>query len=95
MPQDQNGWIYKWCKGLICSYVARGSNKPETIGKSLATTMANGEIDRNALEEILKAIDEETVQPFLGRLEPRWNQPERLERFRAVRSAIHMTLGDA
>jgi len=91
MSYDLNEWNLAWCKGLISSYVARGQDRPERIAKSLATTMAKGELDRNSLQGMLTVIERESVQPFLG---PQWNQPERLERFQAVRSAIHLTLGD-
>jgi hypothetical protein len=82
---DFNEWNYERCKGQAASYVARGRGTPDRIAKSVLTTMAKGNLDRESLERILDEIESESVLPFL---DPPWNQPERLERFRAIKDGL-------
>ncbi len=92
MSNDVNEKNRAWCKGLIGSYVARGHDRPDRIAKCLATTMAKGELDGASLKAILATINNETVQPFLGRVGSVFHQPERLERFHLVRKTIDQVL---
>ncbi|HXG50823.1 MAG TPA: hypothetical protein VNN77_05370 [candidate division Zixibacteria bacterium] len=85
MLLDFNGWNYERCKGQAVSYVARGRGKPDRIANSVRTTMAKGNLDRESLERMLGEIESETVRPFFG---SPWNQPERLDRFRAIKDGL-------
>ncbi len=78
-------FYYALCKGRICSYVARGNDKPERILKSIRTIMAKGRIDQEAIQGMLVEVDLLSVRPFLG---PPWNQPERLGRFQAFKGTL-------
>jgi hypothetical protein len=89
MSIDIRQWDYKRCKGMITSFVAQGDGIPERIAKSIRTTIAGGHVARAAVEQMLAETNTETVQPFLG---ARWNQPERLERFRDIESTLRQTL---
>ncbi len=76
---------YRICKGRIQSYVARAKEPPERIVKSIRTIMARGGINKTDVERMLEETQAETVLPFLG---SPWNQPQRQERFDAIKDAL-------
>lgn len=76
---------YRQLKGRIAGHVARESDRPAAIVKSTRTIVARGDISPDALARILEEVQIESVQPFVG---PPWNQPERFERFRLLKSSI-------
>lgn len=85
MLPEIRDWYYALCKGRVANYVARGEERPERVIKPIQTIKAKGNISEEAVERMLAEIDSESVRPFLG---PPWNQPERLQRFWAIRDSL-------
>jgi hypothetical protein len=78
-------WDRKRCRGMMDSFVARGTGDPDIIAKSIQSTVENGHLNRVVVDLILSDIDRETVRPFLS---GQWSRPERLERFRALKDSL-------
>ena len=89
MSFDLREWDYRRCKGTITSYVARGRGMPERIAKSIRTTMTSGHFGRAEVAQMLAETERDAVQPFL---DARWNQLERLDRFRDIKIALDQAL---
>ncbi len=87
MLEVQNAY-YPTMKGLIVA-VVRGTDKVERATKAIRTMMARYGIGREALEQAFAEVDTESVQPFLAKAPSSpYYQPERLERFTALKSAL-------
>jgi hypothetical protein len=78
-------WHYRRLKGRIASHVARGSDNQKAIIKSAQTMLAKGELGLEELRRMLGEVENDSVQPFL---QPPWNQPDRLSRFRLLESGL-------
>jgi len=84
-----NEWYYSLLKGRIAAHVARGHDKPNAVIASIRTIFAKGHISLEAVQRMLKEVQYETVQPFLG---PPWHRPERVERFEVIRDGLNAGL---
>lgn len=82
---DIRKWHRSLLKGRIAAHVARGTDSPNAIVKSTRTVMERNNLPHEMLEGILAEVNAESVKPFLT---PSWNQPERAERFRSLRSYL-------
>ncbi len=85
MDLNYREFIYGTCKGRVRSYVARATESPERIVKSIHSLVSSGCIGQEDLDRMLSEVMAETVRPFL--VDP-WNQPERETRFRAIEEAL-------
>jgi hypothetical protein len=84
-PLDVEQWCYRLVKGRIASHVARGTDEPNTVVKFTKTLLARRRLGGDTLQRVLEEVNSESVQPFLALP---WNQPERLERFRVLKSGL-------
>jgi len=82
---DVSEWYRRQLKGRIAGHVASGLDKPGAIIKSARTILARGDVSPEALARILREVQIESVEPFLG---PPWSQPGRMERFRLLKSSL-------
>ena len=82
---DTRVWYRSLLKGRIAAHVARGTDNPNAIVKSTRTTIERNGLGRGILEEIFAEVNAESVKPFLT---PPWNQPQRAERFRLLKSSL-------
>lgn len=82
---DTREWYRSLLKGRIAAHVARGTDRPNAIVKSTRTTIERNALGHAILEEIFAEVNAESVNPFLG---PPWNQPQRAERFRSLKSSL-------
>jgi len=76
-------WKYKWGKGLVDSYVARGRRKHESLVKMLKTSLERDIISLSDLERIFIEVENETVKPFP-------NQTIRRKRFVTLKSDMNL-----
>ncbi len=87
MLEVQNAY-YPTMKGLIVAVVL-GNDKVERVTKAIRTMMARYGMGRETLEQAFAEVDTETVQPFLAKAPSSpFYQPQRLERFTALKSAL-------
>ena len=78
-------WDYSRCKGSVSSYVARGTGKPETISKSIATTIRQGHLARADVDRMLAEIERDT-EAFVRQ---NWSDPVgRVQRLGAIKAAL-------
>lgn len=74
-------WHYARCKGLIVGHVRDGKGKPETVVKSIQTSLSKNNVADAAITKMLAEVEAESVRPFLG---PPWNKPERMVRLNVI-----------
>ena len=77
---------YRRCKGMIASFVARGNAKPETIRKSIGTTVGRGGLGWADVDQMLAEVERDT-QAFVR---SQFSDPAgRVERLGTIKTALH------
>jgi hypothetical protein len=78
-------WDFRRCKGTVATYVARGTGKPETISKSIATTVRKGHLARADIDQMLAEIERDT-EVFV---QAQWSDPAgRVQRLGTIKVAL-------
>jgi len=79
---DTRDWTRQWIKGRIASHVARGTDNPGAIVKSIRTMLTREGMTDADFSAIMDEVNRESVLPFLKT--DGMYRPERLERFAAL-----------
>ncbi len=64
-------WWYRWTRGKLQSYVARGEEPQKAVIQSVVTALKRGRILGDDVRVILYQIEEETVRPFANQIRHR------------------------
>lgn len=83
MSNEIRQWYFALYKGRIANYVARDDENPERIVAAITTSVSKGKLNAADVQRMLDEVYNESVRPFLDKAH---NGPERLERFRTIKS---------
>lgn len=82
--EELHRWWQAMARGQVVACV-RGHVRPQSVAKWPQTACQKGRLDDIALDEILAAVERESVQPFLG---SPWNEPARQQRFAELQGCL-------